>query len=110
MSQLPEDSDTARLTQQKVEVQQQITSLRAEARRIGEMLSQLGRQLEQTPESVGFSDVPGNIKDASSSTVLYKVTQIDGNKIAQLVTYLRVALGRQDRLNQEAKSLGIDLN
>ncbi len=110
MSQDEKDAVVGRLVRERGEVQRNIATLRAEARRFGEMLHQIGQELENCPENVAFNGVEGNIKYARSARTVFDAKDIDGSRIVKLVTDLRIALDKLDRLNQEAKSLGIDSN
>jgi hypothetical protein len=110
MSQDEKDAVIGRIVRERGEVQRNIAALRAEARRFGEMLYKIGQELENYPEHVAFNGVEGNIKHARSASTVFDARDINGNQIVKLVTDLRIALDKLDKLNQEAKSLGIDSN
>jgi hypothetical protein len=107
VSEEQKDAVIGRVVREKVGVEKEVALLRIEARRLGQVLYLIGKDLTERPEHVGFSGVGGNIKYAQSSATLFEARDIDGNQIVKLVTDLRTALDKLERLNQEAKSLGI---
>jgi hypothetical protein len=108
---LPQDEKDAaigRVVRERTDVQKQISSVRAELRQLGKMLWEAGRELENYPEKVKFNGAEGNIKYASTASAVFDAKDIDGSRIMKRITDLRGLLDKLDKLNEQAKGLGID--
>jgi CRISPR/Cas system-associated protein Cas5 (RAMP superfamily) len=105
----PEDKDAVigRVLRQRKEAKENLATLAAEAKRIGEKLSVLSGYLIHNPHYVWFEATSTNTKyRRPGMEESFRLSDFDSKKIADLTTQIRNAMDEVERLNNEAGKLG----
>jgi hypothetical protein len=84
MSEEQKDAVIGRVLRERKETQTHLSSLKAEATRLGRKMMQLGQLLSSNAANVVFRGQSVNIKDSSSQHPLFAVTDFDIQRIAFL--------------------------
>jgi hypothetical protein len=84
------------------EIERHLDGLKIEAQRLGAIFVELGQILQTSPEYVIFENVPA---PAGINSPLFKVPDIDGNRIVALVNDIRTTAQELERQQELTKNL-----
>lgn len=91
MSDEQKDALIGRVARERSEAKRHLEMLRAEGRRLGTILFELGRQLQTEPAYVVFDNQPTNVEytNQHSGRHPYKPTDINGEALIKLTNEIR---------------------
>ena len=106
MDQAEIDALVGRALRERRETQEQLAKLRNESSRYGQMFAALAELLKQRPFSVMFENRSANMKAGPSDGPVFKIEEVDGNRIIILVDQIRATMERLVHLEEQIRELG----
>jgi hypothetical protein len=101
-----QDAVIGRVARERKEAETRLATLRAEASRLGHLLSSIGSKLISNPETVFFEHQSVSAELALKQTAI-KADDIDPTRLVALTDDLRQTSSRLAELKRQAETLGI---
>jgi hypothetical protein len=106
MTETEKHAVVGRVLTEKKEAENHLAHLRAEAKRLGQLLESLGKELKNDPSMVRFERQPVNVIYSSRDQALYKAEDVDGSSLAKLTAEIRDTMDKVETLTAQARELG----
>ena len=109
MSDEQKDAVIGRVARERAEATKHLAALRTEANRIGQLLYEMGRQLQANPEYVVFEREPVNVIYSNPRLNIrpYNRIDVDSAVLLKLTNEIRATMDNLKLLDEQAVNLGI---